>query len=152
MIEVNDRRYHPRKKTIVGICIDGCADEYLSTSLDQGRMPHVAPMIASGYRGMARGALPSFTNVNNASIVTGMPPSVTGISGNFFLDPQTGQQVMMNSARYLRCETLLAAVAITSAAAAWLRTDGPHGTRWTRHPRSWGPGRSERGPLGCRAP
>ena len=28
-------------------------------------------------------------------------------------------------------ETLLAAVAITSAAAAWLRTDGPHGTRWT---------------------
>ncbi len=68
-------------------------------------------MSARGYRGLARAALPSFTNVNNAAIVTGTPPSVTGISGNFFLDPATGEEVMMNSSRYLRCETILARAA-----------------------------------------
>ena len=48
-----------------------------------------------GYdRGMVRGALPSFTNVNNAAIVTGMPPKVTGICGNFFLNPETGEEVI----------------------------------------------------------
>ena len=51
--------------------------------------------------------MPSFTNVNNAAITTGMPPEVTGISGNYFLDPETGEEVMMNSSKYLRCETIL---------------------------------------------
>jgi len=57
---------------------------------------------------MVRGALPSFTNVNNASIVTGAPPVVHGVSGNYFLDPETGEEVMMNSSRFLRTETILA--------------------------------------------
>ena len=60
---------------------------------------------------MVRGALPSFTNVNNSAIVTGMPPSVTGICGNFFLDPDTGEEVMMNSPEFRRCDTLLNAAA-----------------------------------------
>ena len=68
-------------------------------------------MSTSGYLGLVRGALPSFTNVNNACIATGRPPSVTGISGNFFLDPDTGKEVMMNDASYLRCGTILAAAA-----------------------------------------
>ena len=41
---------------------------------------------------MVRSAIPSFTNVNNAAIATGAPPSVTGISGNFFLDPESGEE------------------------------------------------------------
>ncbi|MCZ6636094.1 MAG: phosphonoacetate hydrolase [bacterium] len=108
---VHGRTYRPPAKPVVVICIDGCADEYLSVSLSKDRMPNLARMAAQGYRGLVRGALPSFTNVNNASIVTGMPPSVTGISGNFFLDPETGEEVMMNSADYLRCGTLLAEAA-----------------------------------------
>lgn len=74
-------------------------------------MPHLAAVIAGGYRGMVRGALPSFTNVNNASITTGMPPVVTGFGGNFFIEPETGEEVMMNSSKYLRCGTILAAAA-----------------------------------------
>jgi hypothetical protein len=31
-------------------------------------MPHVQRISVSGYRGFARGQMPSFTNVNNASI------------------------------------------------------------------------------------
>ena len=106
---VHERTYQPPPQPLAVICIDGCADEYLNVSLLAGRMPRLAAMISAGYRGLVRGALPSFTNVNNACIVTGVSPAVTGISGNFFLDPESGEEVMMNSARFLRCETLLAA-------------------------------------------
>jgi phosphonoacetate hydrolase len=69
-------------------------------------MPNLVKMSVNGYRGIARAAMPTFTNVNNSSIVTGVPPSVHGIGGNFFLDTETGQEVMMNSARFLRAETI----------------------------------------------
>ncbi len=111
LIEVNGRAYRPPARPVVVICIDGCADEYLSVSMAQGRMPRTLEMTRQGYRGMVRGALPSFTNVNNAAIVTGMPPSVTGICGNFFLNPETGEEVMMNSPEFLRCETILTTAA-----------------------------------------
>ena len=108
---VNGRRYHPPARPLVAICMDGCEDDYLTAAIARGRMPHLARMTAGGYRGLARAALPTYTNVNNACIVTGVAPSVTGISGNFFLDPRSGAEVMMNSARYLRCDTILAAAA-----------------------------------------
>src|SRR5947207_3129351 len=105
--EANGRVYRPRGHPIVVICLDGSGDEYLDCALARDLMPNLKWMAVEGYRGMARAALPSFTNVNNASIVTGTPPSVHGISGNFFLDPETGEEVMMNSARYLRAGTIL---------------------------------------------
>ena len=80
-------------------------------TMARGRMPHVTAMVARGYRGLVRAALPTFTNVNNAAIATGLPPSATGISGNFFLNPETGEEVMMNSKEYLRVETIFSAAA-----------------------------------------
>jgi phosphonoacetate hydrolase len=109
--EVNGRRYKPPGRPIVVICLDGTSDEYLNAALARDRMPLLKKIAVDGFRGIARGALPSFTNVNNASIVTGVPPSVHGISGNFFLDPQSGEEVMMNSSKYLRAPTILAAAA-----------------------------------------
>ncbi len=109
--EVNGKKYQPVAKPIVVICIDGSADEYLDTTLAFDRMPNLKQMIKKGYRGMVRGALPSFTNVNNSSIVTGVSPAVHGISGNFFYDVAKDQEIMMNSAEYLRAETILAAAA-----------------------------------------
>ncbi len=108
-LNVNGRQYRPPAVPVVVICIDGCEDDYLATSITEGCMPTVEAMATNGYRGMARGALPSFTNVNNAAIATGAPPSITGISGNFFLDPESDEEVMMNSADYLRAETIFAA-------------------------------------------
>ncbi len=110
--EVNGRSYRPPGCPVAVICIDGCADEYLNAALVRNCMPNLSEMLQrGGFRGQARAALPTFTNVNNASIVTGVPPSVHGISGNFFLDPDTGEEVMMNSGSYLRAETILAAAA-----------------------------------------
>jgi phosphonoacetate hydrolase len=109
--QVNGRSYRAPARLIVVICLDGSGDEYLDAALARGKMPNLQRLVVQGYRGLARGALPSFTNVNNASIVTGVSPAVHGISGNFFLDPETGREVMMNSAAYLRAETILAAAA-----------------------------------------
>jgi phosphonoacetate hydrolase len=53
--------------------------------------------------------MPSLTNVNNTSIVTGAPPRVHGVGGNYFFDTAIGQEVMMNSAAFLRCETIFPA-------------------------------------------
>src|SRR5690349_19236058 len=106
---VNGKEYHPAEKPIVVICIDGSADEYFDVSLAHDRMPNIKCMSKQGYRGMVRGALPSFTNVNNSSIVTGVSPAVHGISGNFFYDAAKDKEVMMNSSEYLRAETILAA-------------------------------------------
>ncbi len=108
---VNHRSYPLPARPIAVICLDGCADEYLSVSIARGRMPRLAAMARYGWRGLVRGALPSFTNVNNTSIVTGVPPAVHGICGNFFLDPESGQEVMMNSPRFRRCDTILTAAA-----------------------------------------
>ena len=55
--------------------------------------------------------VPSFTNPNNLSIVTGAPPSVHGICGNYLYDTATGTEVMMNDPKWLRAPTLLAALA-----------------------------------------
>jgi phosphonoacetate hydrolase len=106
---VNGRTYSPPARPIAVICLDGSADEYLDCALARSRMPHLQRISVSGYRGFARGAMPSFTNVNNASIVTGVPPSVHGIGGNFFYDTASGQEVMMNSSKFLRAGTIFPA-------------------------------------------
>lgn len=107
----NNITYTPPANPIVVICADGSADEYYNTTLARDRMPNLKKMAAKGYRGSVRCALPSFTNVNNASIVTGVPPCHHGICGNFFYDEITGEEVMMNSSQYLRAETILAKAA-----------------------------------------
>jgi phosphonoacetate hydrolase len=106
---VNNRVYSPSARPIVGICLDGSADEYLDAALARGLIPNLGRITVEGYRGMARGAMPSFTNVNNASIVTGVPPRVHGIGGNYFFDTAAGKEVMTNSASFLRVETIFPA-------------------------------------------
>lgn len=103
---VNHRTYNPPAKPVVVICLDGSADEYLDCAIARGRMPNLARMSLAGWRGFARAAMPTFTNVNNSSIVTGVPPVVHGIGGNFFFDPTSGEEVMMNSSKFLRAETI----------------------------------------------
>ena len=108
-ITVNQREYRLSDRPVAVICADGCAGEYLSLGFAHGELPHLAKLAANGHFGLARGALPSFTNVNNCAMVTGTPPSQTGIGGNYILDPDTGEEVMTNSSRFLRNETILAA-------------------------------------------
>ncbi|MCC7390317.1 MAG: phosphonoacetate hydrolase [Phycisphaerales bacterium] len=109
--EVNGRTYRPGARVYAAICVDGCGDEYLSESLIRGRMPNLAGAIRKGKRFMGRGVIPSFTNPNNSSIITGAPPAVHGINGNYFLDPESGGAVMMNDGKFLKAPTIVATAA-----------------------------------------
>ena len=102
----NGRSYAPPARPVVVVCLDGTSDEYLDAAFSRGRMPHLQRAAVAGWRGLARAAMPTFTNVNNTSIVTGVPPREHGIGGNFFFDPESGQEVMMNSAQFVRRDTL----------------------------------------------
>ena len=108
-ISINQRNYRLPNRPVAVICADGCAEEYISLGFAHGELPRLAKLSAEGYFGQARGALPSFTNVNNCAMVTGTPPIQTGIGGNYIIDPETGEEVMTNSSRFLRNDTILAA-------------------------------------------
>lgn len=80
----------------------------MELAMDAGLMPNLRNIIASGENLRGTSAMPSFTNPNNLSIVTGRPPSWHGICGNYFIDPQTGHEVMMNDPKWLRAPTIFA--------------------------------------------
>lgn len=107
-IEVNGRKYSWSPNPVVIVCVDGCQYEYLVEAAATGCTPFLEKLLKSESAFLADCVIPSFTNPNNLSIVTGAPPSVHGICGNFFFDPETKTEVMMNDARYLRAETILA--------------------------------------------
>jgi phosphonoacetate hydrolase len=105
-VTVNGRRYRLPKQPTVVVCIDGSEPGYIERAVEAGRAPWFAKVLAQGTNLIADCVVPSFTNPNNLSIVTGQPPAVHGISGNYFLDPDTGKEVMMNDPKFLRVETL----------------------------------------------
>jgi len=111
MIDVNHRRYASPKQATVVVCIDGCEPDYIAQAVAHGRMPWLKRVLAEGTALVADGVIPSFTNPNNLSIVTGAPPSVHGICGNYLFDVASGAEVMMNDPQWLRAPTLLAALA-----------------------------------------
>src|SRR5215471_14651826 len=111
LVELNGRRYRrPRYPTVV-ICVDGCDPEYLERGIPEGVFPTIGSFRRDGYFGTADAAMPTFTNPNNVSIVTGAPPSVHGIAGNYCLDRETGREVMTTDDRLMRSETILALMA-----------------------------------------
>jgi phosphonoacetate hydrolase len=108
LLLANQRAYKMPIHPTVVVCVDGCEPDYLAQAVSAGRMAWLKRTLTHGVALRADCALPSFTNPNNLSIVTGVPPSVHGISGNYFLDRTSGQAVMMNDPQWLRCPTLLA--------------------------------------------
>ena len=111
MITVNARAYQlPTRPTVV-VCVDGCEPDYIAQAVAHGQMPWLKRVLAEGTVLIADCVIPSFTNPNNLSIVTGAPPSVHGICGNYLFDVATNTEVMMNDPKWLRAPTLLAALA-----------------------------------------
>jgi len=110
-IEVNGRSYAPPREPTVVICVDGCEPDYIAQAVAAGQMPFMKKVLAEGSSLIADCVVPSFTNPNNLSIVTGAPPAVHGICGNFLYDVASGQEVMMNDPKWLRAPTILAAMA-----------------------------------------
>lgn len=107
-VELNGVAYRWPGRPVAVVCIDGSDPTYGERGIADGILPNTARFMRDGFSAIATGVVPSFTNPNNMSIVTGSPPAVHGISGNFFLDPESGAEVMMNDPAFLRSPTLLA--------------------------------------------
>jgi phosphonoacetate hydrolase len=108
-VSVNGRDYHWPKAPLVVICCDGSEPDYMEVAMKAGLMPNLKRIIAKGENLRGHSAIPSFTNPNNLSIVTGRPPAVHGICGNYLIDPATGQETMMNDPKWLRAPTIFEA-------------------------------------------
>ncbi len=111
MITVNSRAYMVPTRPTVVVCVDGCEPDYIAQAVAHGQMPWLKKVLAEGTVLVADCVIPSFTNPNNLSIVTGAPPSVHGICGNYLFDVATNTELMMNDPKWLRAPTLLAALA-----------------------------------------
>src|SRR5215470_1548415 len=107
-IEVNGKSYQWPRTPVVVILIDGGDPAYVHAGLARGVLPNFKRLMSEGFASIAVGAMPSFTNPNNISVITGVPPSAHGISGNFFLNPATGQEAMMDQPEFLRADSILA--------------------------------------------
>jgi phosphonoacetate hydrolase len=117
-VAVNGRRYAWPDRPLVVVCVDGSEPDYMRRAIAAGAMPYLAAALPAGTDRLADCVVPSFTNPNNLSIVTGVPPSAHGICGNYFFDREAGAEVMMNDPRYLRCGTILAAFSRAGARVA----------------------------------
>src|SRR4029434_1463080 len=85
-------------------CVYGSEPGYFERAIDKGLAPNLDRLMRTGSNLLTQSVIPSFTNPNNISIITGAPPSVHGIAGNYFFDPDTRQEVMMNDARFMRAQ------------------------------------------------
>ncbi|MDR0216331.1 MAG: phosphonoacetate hydrolase [Comamonas sp.] len=110
-ITINQRSYRLPSAPVVIVCIDGCEQEYINQAVQAGVAPFFASLLKKGTVLSGDCVMPSFTNPNNLSIVTGAPPAMHGICGNYFYDTEQNAEVLMNDARYLRAPTVLAAMA-----------------------------------------
>src|SRR5271169_1861264 len=111
VIDLNGRRYHKPERPTVVICVDGFDPAYVEQGISDGILPTIGSFRRTGWLGTADAVMPTFTNPNNVSIVTGAPPSVHGIAGNYCLDRETGREIMMTDERLMRSETILALMA-----------------------------------------
>jgi phosphonoacetate hydrolase len=96
-------RAQAQRRTVVVMLVDGFAPEYLQRS----EMPNLRRLAREGFHKIGRGMVPTVTNVNNASVITGSFPEQHGITSNFWRNPANGQLGEMNTADLLLRPTLL---------------------------------------------
>ncbi len=89
-------------KPIVIIVIDGFDPEYIQAC----NTPNLDEVYSKGFLKVGRCMMPSVTNVNNVSLVTGLYPESHGINCNYWLDTETGRETYMESADFILAETL----------------------------------------------
>jgi len=120
MLKINNHSYRFPDKPVVFVCLDGTAPEYLEAA--KSVMPNLQRIKERGTVGLAQSVIPSFTNPNNLALVTGVPPAVNGISGNFYYDRENDREIMMNDPAFLRCPTVLSEFAANGKSVAVVTT------------------------------
>lgn len=108
-IVVNDRAYTVPDHPVVVITVDGGDPRYFHDALTRGTMPRLQQMLDDGGDfSIGTCSIPSLTNPNNLSIVTGVAPAVHGIPGNYCRLPD-GTLELLNDPKYIRAGSIHAA-------------------------------------------
>ena len=113
-IQLNGVIYRWPRQPVVVVCIDGGDPSYIEQGVRDGIIPNIERFMRNGFSAVADGTVPSFTCPNNMSLITGSPPAVHGISGNFYLN-DAGEAVVMTGPELLRSPTILAEFADAGA-------------------------------------
>jgi len=90
-----------RRKVLI-VLVDGFGPEYVERS----EMPNLKRMGREGGFKIGKSVIPSVTNVNNASLVTGSFPKDHGITTNYQYDRATGKSYEVESAEYVMRPTI----------------------------------------------
>ena len=109
VIIANDRSYRVPTRPTVVFTVDGGDPDYFTDALGRDLMPNLTAMLRGGgeFR-LGASEMPSLTNPNNISIVTGASPAVHGIPGNYCrLDD--GSIQLLNDPKFLRAPSIHAA-------------------------------------------
>jgi phosphonoacetate hydrolase len=105
----NGRTYQTPSSPVLAICADGWDPEYVDDALARELMPRLAAALeAGGTYTLGRSQVPTFTNPNNITIVTGVSAAKNGIAGNHYREPD-GTEVQVTDPSFLRAETVHAA-------------------------------------------
>lgn len=104
--ELNGVKYKIPTAPVAVVCIDGSDPEYFDAASKAGVIPNIERFMEKGFSATAHSVVPSFTCPNNMSIATGSPPKIHGISGNFYLDRETGEAVVMTGPELMRSRTI----------------------------------------------
>ncbi|MCJ7633359.1 alkaline phosphatase family protein [Candidatus Bathyarchaeota archaeon] len=90
-----------QRKAIL-VCLDGYSPSYLRAAGD-----NIRRLRREGYYSeFGKAVVPTVTNVNNVSIVTGTYPSEHGITSNCFYDREKGIEVYMESSQSITAPTI----------------------------------------------
>jgi phosphonoacetate hydrolase len=90
-------------RTAIIVCIDGCGPEYLHAS----STPFMKRVGQAGVYREGQAMMPSVTNVNATSILTGTYPATHGITSNYYFERGTGREVFMESPDFIKTRTIL---------------------------------------------
>ncbi len=90
-------------KKLLIVVLDGCDVEYISRECT----PNLYRMAKSGFCKSVKSAIPSVTNVNHATILTGEFPSKHGVVGNYYYKRDTGEQGFIESSEFMKMDTIM---------------------------------------------
>jgi len=90
-----------RRKILI-VLIDGFGPEYVQKS----DMPNLKRLKREGAFKFGLDVIPSVTNVNNTSLVTGSFPKDHGVTTNYYYDPKTKKGIEMESADFVLKPTI----------------------------------------------
>ena len=102
------------------IVIDGCSPEYISRE----HTPNIYRIAKDGFYKIVKASIPSVTNVNHATILSGKFPCDHGMVGNYFYNKETGEQGFIESSDFIKTDTILEIMHNQGASTALLTVKG----------------------------